>query len=219
MYWKMSIDLSRPLVPSMGHHDPLEGLLTYFEAGLERRSAPVQDAMKMCAGRSWVTDDSLGLGGLLVDVHRAARLVPQRGESVERLCVALLRDASTGLTEFVRKRALDRPTGHRLAFRELGLAIGLRAIETMRTQDWTSEMSPSIAREVEAGLDGLEPFAPLAERIIEQWKTADRTTEQWVAHQDINEVMLATALAPQGYLGTDGATSGRERPDTETTTN
>lgn len=25
MYWKMSIDLSRPLVPSMGHHDPLDG--------------------------------------------------------------------------------------------------------------------------------------------------------------------------------------------------
>ncbi|MDD5167966.1 MAG: hypothetical protein PHN75_04045, partial [Syntrophales bacterium] len=31
MYWKMSIDLSRPLVPSMGHHDPLEGLITYSE--------------------------------------------------------------------------------------------------------------------------------------------------------------------------------------------
>lgn len=25
MYWKMSIDLSRPQVRSMGHHDPLDG--------------------------------------------------------------------------------------------------------------------------------------------------------------------------------------------------
>ncbi len=28
MFWKMSIDLTRPLVPSMGHHDPLDGLIT-----------------------------------------------------------------------------------------------------------------------------------------------------------------------------------------------
>ncbi|MDH3728591.1 MAG: hypothetical protein OER77_13765, partial [Myxococcales bacterium] len=28
MFWKMSIDLTRPLVPSMGHHDPLDGFIT-----------------------------------------------------------------------------------------------------------------------------------------------------------------------------------------------
>ena len=32
MYWKMSIDLTRPLVPSMGQHDPLDGLVTYMRA-------------------------------------------------------------------------------------------------------------------------------------------------------------------------------------------
>ena len=31
MYWKMSIDLSYPLVPSMGLHDPLDGLVTYSQ--------------------------------------------------------------------------------------------------------------------------------------------------------------------------------------------
>ena len=31
MYWKMSIDLSRPLVASMGQHDPLDGFVTYNE--------------------------------------------------------------------------------------------------------------------------------------------------------------------------------------------
>src|SRR5665647_1548004 len=31
MYWKMSIDLMRPLVPSMGQHDPLDGLLTCLD--------------------------------------------------------------------------------------------------------------------------------------------------------------------------------------------
>jgi len=29
MYWKMSIDLNRSLVPSMGQHDPLDGYITY----------------------------------------------------------------------------------------------------------------------------------------------------------------------------------------------
>jgi hypothetical protein len=29
MYWKMSTDLSRPLVPSMGQHDPLDGFITF----------------------------------------------------------------------------------------------------------------------------------------------------------------------------------------------
>ena len=31
MYWKMSIDLSLSLVPSMGQHDPLDGFVTYNE--------------------------------------------------------------------------------------------------------------------------------------------------------------------------------------------
>ena len=31
MYWKMSIDLSRPLVASMGQHDPLDGFVTCAE--------------------------------------------------------------------------------------------------------------------------------------------------------------------------------------------
>ena len=31
MYWKMSIDLSYPLVASMGRHDPLDGLITCMQ--------------------------------------------------------------------------------------------------------------------------------------------------------------------------------------------
>jgi hypothetical protein len=31
IYWKMSIDLSRALVPSMGQHDPLDGFVTYVQ--------------------------------------------------------------------------------------------------------------------------------------------------------------------------------------------
>jgi len=31
MYWKMNINLSRPLVESMGQHDPLDALITYLQ--------------------------------------------------------------------------------------------------------------------------------------------------------------------------------------------
>ena len=31
MYWKMNIDLSYPLVPSMGHHDPQDGFIIYHQ--------------------------------------------------------------------------------------------------------------------------------------------------------------------------------------------
>jgi hypothetical protein len=42
MYWKMSIDLSCPLVTSMGQHDPLDGLITI--------SAASGDGCKVCHG-------------------------------------------------------------------------------------------------------------------------------------------------------------------------
>lgn len=42
MYWKMSIDLSSPLVPSMGQHDPLDGLITYLQL---QATAPLDAAL------------------------------------------------------------------------------------------------------------------------------------------------------------------------------
>jgi hypothetical protein len=86
MYWKMSIDLSYPLVPSMGHHDPLDGLITYsqLQATAAKDSekstrldlrVEITDLAKICEGKSWVTDDPLGVGGLLGDAHKVAQLI------------------------------------------------------------------------------------------------------------------------------------------------
>lgn len=46
MYWKMSIDLDRPQVRSMGHHDPLEGYVACAQlaataADADRRVRPL----------------------------------------------------------------------------------------------------------------------------------------------------------------------------------
>src|SRR5271157_3785634 len=86
MFWKMSIDLSRPLVPSMGHHDPLDGLITYLElqqmaAKDSRNSADldlsreIADMADICEGKNWATDDTLGMGELLSITHKLAQLI------------------------------------------------------------------------------------------------------------------------------------------------
>lgn len=43
---------------------------------------------------------------------------------------------------------------------------------------------------------------PLKDRIVGFWVVTERQgARTWAEHLDINRVMLATALAPDGYLG------------------
>ncbi len=82
----MSIDLSYPLVASMSQHDPLDGLITYSELQATARkysgrsawpdlSAEIADMADICTGKSLITDDPLGLGGLLTGAYKIAQLV------------------------------------------------------------------------------------------------------------------------------------------------
>lgn len=186
MYWKMSIDLSRPLVPSMGHHDPLDGYITclQLDGDLDRQAA---DFAAMI-GRDLATADPLGLGGLLTDAWRVDQLAragafPQ-GDLLERLLEA----AWVGLTEYVRRGELRAPATHRLAFRELGLAIGLSVVEPMRERGGNT------------WVDRLSRFVSLRAEIESFWlRVEHRRTAIWREHANINDVMLATSLAPAGY--------------------
>jgi hypothetical protein len=71
MVWKLSIDLSRPLVESMGQHDPLGGLIACLQleatAGTQGPylGAAIADFAAMIDPRRLATRDPLGLGGLL----------------------------------------------------------------------------------------------------------------------------------------------------------
>jgi hypothetical protein len=76
MYWKMSIDLSYALIPSMGQHDPIDGLVTYCELQSRQLSRPRKDMPSLaseiagmasiCEGQRLDTTDPLGIGGLPV---------------------------------------------------------------------------------------------------------------------------------------------------------
>ena len=141
MHWKMSIDLSRPLVASMGQHDPLDGYLTTLElrataASLASTQPDLAEENRAYAAMvrrgDWATDDPLGIGGLLVDAWRVQQL-SQQGVDVEPHLVDRLLDAArSGLALYIRGGDLQLPARYRLAFRELGLAIGLHAVERMQ---------------------------------------------------------------------------------------
>ena len=164
MVWKMSVDLSRPLVASMGQHDPLDGYVSCLEIG-----APAAAYQRMLAGVELVTSDPLGIGGLLDDALRMERLKLDPS--------GVLAAARDGLQHV----SLRDPPWQRLAFRELGLAIGLHAAERLA-------IPGEIAR-----------FIPLAEEIEAFW-LRHAGDSGWSDHQDINDVMLATSFAPAGWL-------------------
>jgi hypothetical protein len=209
MYWKMSIDLSYPLVPSMGHHDPLDGWITYHELAAAipdgrwpDLASEMADLAATCRGRNWATDDPLGIGGLLADAYRLARLVVAGEFGPAGLLVALLEASLVGLESYARTHALQLPAGQRLAFRELGLSLGLRAVDRLRPL--LAQQPPAFEGQARlpSRLEILGRYRPLASRIEGFWlDPAHRRADSWLEHRDINAVMLATSLAPGGYFG------------------
>lgn len=212
MYWKMSIDLSYPLVDSMGQHDPLDGLITYqqleatatlFPETLAELSlkAEIEDMAAMCTGGNWATQDALGIGGLLTDAYRLVQLIDtyQLKETVR--LESLLHDIGSSLRVFVMHNSLDLPAEHRLAFRELGLAIGLHAIDRMQE---TIEKHPGNfinADRLRSMLTKFSHLHPIYEAIESFWlEPCHRSVNTWLEHADINNVMLATSLMPDTYL-------------------
>jgi hypothetical protein len=191
MYWKVSIDLSRPLVASMGQHDPLDGFITCVQLDATGLAAEAADFAAMIAARALATDDPLGLGGLLVDAHRIDQL-RRTGAMADAgdLRALLLAAAGSGLGRYLEQAERRAPAGQRLAFRELGLAIGLAALDRMVR---AGPGGPEVER--------LARYQPLRTEIESFWLQAEhRRTDVWLEHADINDVMLATSLAPEGYL-------------------
>jgi len=210
MYWKMSTDLSRPLVPSMGQHDPLDGLVTFRELQQAQGTGTgqpvlVQEIAELAGigrGLSLETSDPLGTGGLLADASRIARLAVQ-GEPVGPDLLEEVMDAAlVGLEAFAGSGLLELPARYRLAFRELGLSAGLAGIEKFpawirENPDLSAMAGPLLSR-----VQALREYVPLRDAIEGFWlEERNRTAAAWTEHRDINTVSLATSLAPEGFLG------------------
>jgi len=212
MYWKMSIDLRRPLVSSMGQHDALDGYITALQLAATAATLPdpvtdpdLDEATRgfasMIRGGDWASVDPLGIGGLLIDASRVQQLIQHGVVADQGLLERLLTASLTGLQVYASSREMELPAGHRLAFRELGLAIGLRAVERMWQRLERGPASVSVRSAIGTRLQALMQFVPLAERLVTFWRDpAHQNTPGWAEHRDINEVMLATSLAPDGFL-------------------
>ena len=212
MYWKMSIDLTYPLVPSMGQHDPLDGFVTYSELhaaairNFEESSLPnlqleIAEMAKICQGIRLATDDPLGIGGLLFDASRIAQLMMKGGLRNSNLLENVVNSAMLEMEAFSKGETLGYPAEYRLAFRELGLSIGLSAVENLLR--WIEEnpdlfsQNGSLQRRVEE----LMEYVPLKERIEQFWiDDKNRQASTWIEHREINMVMLTTSLAPSRFL-------------------
>jgi hypothetical protein len=193
MHWKMSVDLSRPLVVSMGMHDPLDGYVTFRQLqgtaellGVANVGPTLMvEAAELAAmiPDELATDDPLGIGGLLADAWRVEQLARDGAISGPGLRDRLLEAALVGLRS-LGPGTFRGPADYRLAFRELGLAIGLAAVPLLG--------------DVAAGLSR---FVPLHEEIEAFWLDPDhQRVSSWIDHRHINEVMLATSLVPYGFL-------------------
>jgi hypothetical protein len=215
LFWKMSVDLSRPLVRRSGHHDALDGYLTFRDLAAPGPPAPASEGgtglgeeiagLARLAGlddpEQWITHDPLGIGSLLNDAWRVGRL-RARGVAVDDgLLPRILHAADRSYQVFRQSRYLDQPPARRLPFRELGLSQGVHALE--RLADRIDEgVIPGPAAAAERGLSALLEATATARRIEGTWAAEEsRTLDVWREHRDINGVMLATSFLPDGFLG------------------
>lgn len=202
LYWKCSIDLTRPQVSSMGQHDALDGFVTcvQLDAGVTGVGADLADVATdyatMLPGATLATADPLGIGGVLADAWRVQQLAHTGTVAAgERLGELLLATAVAGLETYGVEGDREAPAARRLAFRELGLAIGLDAAARLGRDPAARRgaLAPWLSR--------LARYAELGERITRFWsEPGHRANETWREHVDIDEVMLATALLPDGFL-------------------
>lgn len=203
MVWKMSTDLSRPLVPSMGQHDPLDGLIAALSLAAGPRRDPhgpsleaaIADYASMLEHRRLATGDPLGLGGLLMGARQLARVLHAGHEAYRDLLDGMLESASISLPHC--RLRLEAPAEARLGFREIGLAIGLSSIE--RLADEMADRSSARDLHTRHLVEALRVHVPLRRAIHAFWLApAHREATSWTVHRDINEVMLASSLLKSG---------------------
>lgn len=213
----MSIDLSYPQVTSMGHHDPLDGYLTYSQLEQLRLSAEIEspslaseiaELERICDSKDWSTSDSLGLGGLMTDVTRAVHLyLRSKNSKYFSLALNLLEATSLSLDQFSAREKLSGPAEYRLAFREFGLSIGLQSLALLRV-----ELSNVDLRSFTLPSKVVERFSTLLDNVLRNFSmvasihafwgaTKNQNSRTWVGHKDINMIMLATSLCPHTFLG------------------
>ena len=125
---------------------------------------------------------------MLVDAYRLEKLQDDK-DMIDGLLQAswMGLGAITGSGEIGSRRG-PGSADYRLAFRELGLSIGLHAASRMDNNNKAKRL--------------VGKYGKLADDIETFWlNPKHQATNTFQDYLDINEVMLATSLDPDGFLG------------------
>ena len=113
----------------------------------------------------------------------------------------MLESALTGLKYYSRNNPLDFPAVYRLAFREMGLSIGIKGIEYLHKILLANENLFKHYSILKQNIEALLDYVPLALSLENFWlDNKNRKSSTWTDHREINMVMLATSLLPCGFL-------------------
>lgn len=196
----------------MGQHDPLDGFVTYQELQLAVKYDPevaqpvltkeIEEMIDLGRDLPLTTADPLGIGGLLFDAYRIVRLTTRGVPVPPSLLERVIGSALIGLEFVASDGSLERPAFHRLAFRELGLSIGLAGIGLISRGIEENPHRFARAGPLSLPVPALKEYTPLREAIEGFWlEERNRESATWTEHQEINTVMLAASLALAGFLG------------------
>jgi hypothetical protein len=140
------------------------------------------------------------MGGLLVDAARIAQVMEKGGKLKAGLLEAVVDAALISVGSYALGGDAELDAESRLAFRELGLSIGLKGLQGVKTSLGRIP-DPQISHGLLQKVMDLERFAPLGEEIDKFWTSPkNQRATTWSDHRDINMVMLATSLAPGSFL-------------------
>ncbi len=196
MYWKMTTDLSRPLVSGMGGHDPLEGLIcaVAVKEAIPEKAVDLDSITlkfySMCENQHWATTDSLGIGGLLLNTLKAVNMEETKDFPPSSKPKRLLEESIESLENYQNLKETGYAASRRLAFRECGLSLGFRSLYGAKEE----------LRSKGLAVDKLEEYLYLAREIEEFWKEpSNQLVPTWIDHLNINTVSLAASLVARRY--------------------
>ncbi|MCX8175658.1 MAG: hypothetical protein N3E48_00290, partial [Candidatus Bathyarchaeota archaeon] len=156
----------------------------------------INDMKSMCKQVNWKTSDPLGIGELLVNTYKAAQLIPNNYFD-HQLVNSLLEASLESLEVYLLENHLKLPANYRLPFREFGLSIGLKAVKKLKTTIEQKKMFFNAYSQLL--VNEMFQYVFLADKIEDFW-LKNRESKSWSRHVDINMVMLATSIVPDGYL-------------------
>eukprot|EP00611_Tribonema_gayanum_P007688 TRINITY_DN1711_c0_g1_i1.p1 TRINITY_DN1711_c0_g1~~TRINITY_DN1711_c0_g1_i1.p1 ORF type:complete len:396 (-),score=90.35 TRINITY_DN1711_c0_g1_i1:907-2094(-) len=212
MHWKMSIDLERPLVPSEGHLDPLDGLVTYrllhdaSGGGDVLRNEIAQ--METLVNKRYATFRSTDP----LDAGEGIWLTTWYAE--ESWSLRLLNEALDSASSLFRMGYFEQPRGYRLLFREMGTTLGIQAAAAgISTAD--AAKPAASGKEAHAPFEGgaLQPARAGSQKPgvtlpfnARMWEgRVDSLHRYWDNHifdrdRDISPLMYASSLLPTAWL-------------------